>query len=347
MEHRIKASSSSDSPPGFSIELAILVAIWVEVLLYGIYTCLFFESLYIMLKKRKAQTYSGKIFLIAILLMYMVATTHIALSLYRLIQAYVWLQDSVGPASYFFDNKRWDHLAHGIIICTMTWLGDALVIYRCFIIWNQRYIVILLPSLLLIYTIAVNSTIMYWFKNPLAISFVELIPWMNTIYPINFIQNTFTTGLIVFKILHQHRISTAAGARISGSHLKLTHILRIVVESAMVYTIELLIAIILYFRQHNAQFILQYAMVPTIGIVFNLIAVRIHMTESETVDTTRTNILTGMSWWADDHLSTTIELDGMPSRRTDDEAPPMQLKQNGAFVQAESLNSYSGHRRSI
>lgn len=106
---------------------------------------------------------------------------------------------------------------------------------------------------------------MFWLTHPFSVSFMGLIAWMNTVYPVNFVQNILTTGLIAFKILFQHRVSTAAGARRAGSRLRLIHVVRILIESAMMYTVQLLALMVLYFRVHNAQFVVQYAIVPTIG----------------------------------------------------------------------------------
>lgn len=83
------------------------------------------------------------------------------------------------------------------------------------------------------------------------------------------------------------------------------------------------------------------------GIVFNLIAVRIHMSEMETTQATSTNILTGISRWTGDHLSTNVtELDEVSSHLTDDESPPIRLKSIRAPVQADSLSN-GGYSRSI
>lgn len=82
---------------------------------------------------------------------------------------------------------------------------------------------------------------------------MALITWVNVLYLANLAQNILTTGLIVFKILHQHHISSAAGIRSADSRLRLTHVVRILIESALVYTIQLLILIILCLRRHNAQ----------------------------------------------------------------------------------------------
>ncbi|KAF9463693.1 hypothetical protein BDZ94DRAFT_1258300 [Collybia nuda] len=315
-----------------SIELLTLVGVWVEVLLYGIYTCLFFESLYIILKKRKTQTFSGKIFLTVVSIMYLVATTHIGLSLYRILGAFIWSQDIVRPGIYLLDVGNWVNFAPVFTFWLMTWLGDALVIYRCFVIWNQNYAIIVLPSILLIFSIAVNAVIMFWILGPFADRFAELMIWIKTVYPITFAQNILTTGLIVFKILRRYRGSTAAGVRNAGSPLRLIHVVRILVESAMLYTVPLFVMIVLNHRGLNAQIIVQCALVPIIGIAINLIAVRIHRTESETLQGIGTDVLAGISRMTDDHSSCETEVDHPPYHHTDEEAPPIRLKRMGSLA---------------
>ena len=92
----------------------------------------------------------------------------------------------------------------------------------------------------------------------------ELIHWMNTIYSLAFVQNSITTGLIAYRIWRQDRRSVAAGIS-TGSKTSLIPVVRIVVESAAIYLLELLVLIVLYALKHNAQFILQEAVVPTVG----------------------------------------------------------------------------------
>lgn len=88
---------------------------------------------------------------------------------------------------------------------------------------------------------------------------------LNAIYPLSLIQNIMTTGLIAFKVWIQHRRSAASGVVNRGSRLSLLKVARIIVESATLYTIQLFVLIILHFRNDNFQFIVQSAIVPSIG----------------------------------------------------------------------------------
>jgi len=154
------------------------------------------------------------------------------------------------------------------------------VIYRCYFVWNSNIWVIMLPSLLLLCAIVINSYLFYWFTHPFSVDPITAFALLDCVYPLAFVQNVMTTSLIAWKIWTQYRVSSASGVVDRSSRLSLIQILRIVVESAMIYPLQLLVLIILYFRFDTSQVIFQSAVVPSIGIVFVLIAVRVHAARS-------------------------------------------------------------------
>lgn len=92
------------------------------------------------------------------------------------------------------------------------------------------------------------------------------MPLLSSIYPLAFGENMITTSLIAWKIWRQHRVSRDAGVIDRGTRVSLFQILRIIIESAMVYTFQILLVIILFFRGDNFQIIVQSAIVPSIGM---------------------------------------------------------------------------------
>jgi len=109
-----------------------------------------------------------------------------------------------------------------------------------------------------------NTAMFIWAGDESPRSSLLYSRWMVTVYPISFAQNTITTGLIAFKIWQQHRISSSAGAR-NASSITLPKVLMIVIESAMIYTLQQLALIILYFLGSNGQYIVCGAIAPSIG----------------------------------------------------------------------------------
>jgi len=132
-----------------------------------------------------------------------------------------------------------------------------------------------------------------------------MVPVINAGYPLSLTQNVLTTGLIAWKIWTQHRLSKKSGLKVAN-RISLLQIIRIIVESAMVYTFQVLALVILYFVGHPLQFVFQTLIIPTsgeylsssdnlvnvsithstTGIVFVLIAIRVHLATSESQNNT-------------------------------------------------------------
>ncbi|TEB21879.1 hypothetical protein FA13DRAFT_1642097, partial [Coprinellus micaceus] len=172
----------------------------------------------------------------------------------------------------------WDSYTNVVIMNILTWLADALVIYRCFIVWERNYWVIVPSSLILLLSfqcVALNcSLLLVWFRHPTALAFSQALPLLNMVYPINITQSLLTTGLITFKIWRQYILSRSAGLYAGGSGTGLLTIIRIIVESAMIFALQQLLLCVLYYVDSPAQYIFHGTMVPSIGVVFVLLAIR-------------------------------------------------------------------------
>ncbi|KIM79209.1 hypothetical protein PILCRDRAFT_10620 [Piloderma croceum F 1598] len=269
-----------------SVELAGLLSVWLETLLYGIYASLFFETVFIMLKKKnRLPTGSSKIFFGATVVMFISITAHVAINLYRMLRGYVWLADSVGPAAYWENLSRWDTIAHGALNTFTTLVGDCLIIYRCYIVWDSNLPIVILPIVMVTMGLAANFVVLHQFAQ-LSLGSIfspSLVHWMDTIYALAFAQNAMTTGLIVYRIWRQDRQSKV----LLSSSFRLIVIVRIIVESASIYLLNILIVIIFYAFNSNGQYIAEEAIVPVCGIVFTLITVRLSLHTSTSHPTTQ------------------------------------------------------------
>ncbi|KAF5330014.1 hypothetical protein D9611_010498 [Ephemerocybe angulata] len=257
------------------------VAFWVEAIIYGLYCSMFISTMRIMLRKRPVETVASRIFLVVSIMIFILATFHNITSISRLIRAYALLLAPPAPFLYFQNYKYWDNYAHLLLTAFCTWLGDVLVIYRCFLIWRRNKWVIVAPTLLLIGSIATTFVNWHWFLHPTAFAPKDIAPILWITFPLNLAQNMLTTSLIAFKIYKQHRDTVRSGLQLS-SGLDLMGVIRIIVESAMVYTVETAIIIVLMAINHPSVVIVQHALPGSIGIVFCLIAIRTHVARSDT-----------------------------------------------------------------
>ncbi|KAF9054655.1 hypothetical protein BJ165DRAFT_1399836 [Panaeolus papilionaceus] len=143
-------------------------------------------------------------YLILIILIWCVASVHLGLSIQRMLRV-----DSGKPVLRLKDGTEWGTAAHISLVATVIWLGDILVVYRTFIVWNRLWIVAV----------------------PLVLDSVKIV--------------------VV---------------------LILGYVARIVVETTMLYPVELLITIILNTLNHPVTDMVIICMVPSISIIFVLMA---------------------------------------------------------------------------
>lgn len=104
-----------------------------------------------------------------------------------------------------------------------------------------------------------------WFTHLDMVTLQVIQAWMAPIYPLSLAQNVITTGLIAFRIWAQLCTSTMNHVFDTSSRLTLARILRIIVESAAIYTIQILILVVITPMRYNAHHIVQAAIIPSIG----------------------------------------------------------------------------------
>ncbi|TFK21665.1 hypothetical protein FA15DRAFT_707017 [Coprinopsis marcescibilis] len=182
------------------------------------------------------------------------------------------------PISHYFARKDWRSPAESFIFYLIVWTADALIIYRCYIVWQRSWKVVILPCLLLLVSIGTNSAILAWRIDRTTLTWKQLGPIVASNYPVNIALNCITTGLISFHIWRGHVASRKAGLMSAG--VNLSTVLRIVIESASIYTVQQFILLVISYLGHPAQFLFFGPVVSSIGIVFLLVVIRTHAAQS-------------------------------------------------------------------
>ncbi|KAF9446922.1 hypothetical protein P691DRAFT_761217 [Macrolepiota fuliginosa MF-IS2] len=226
---------------------------------------------------RKSQDTGAAVFILVTIAIWILSTIHVGINLYRLLRAYVWLGSTIGPAYYLQDPGRWDNIAHDLVTALTTWLADLLLIYRGFLVWNNNIYIIYLPILLLCLSIAACTVALHLLT---AVSLeINLNPalahWTNATYVLSLIQNTLTSGLITYRLWSQELASRSMGVPSVRNDNFMPILYILVAESGAIYVVELLVLLILYALKHSAQFIVQDVVVPTVGILFTFMTIRI------------------------------------------------------------------------
>ncbi|KAF8142255.1 hypothetical protein K438DRAFT_2114669 [Mycena galopus ATCC 62051] len=179
-----------------------------------------------------------------------------------------------GPVSFLGVISSWHHIFKDVVYTIQSILGDAMAVYRCWILWNKRSVFIILPCCLLTVSLIAGCmvTVLFATSNPEASIFApRLTHWITVFYSVAVTQNVITTGLMALRLWTADRQS--ARIRIGGGLV--LPVLRILLESAALYLFVEILLLALYSVNYNAQFIILETITPVVGITFGMITLRI------------------------------------------------------------------------
>ncbi|KAH6867230.1 hypothetical protein BKA70DRAFT_1453535 [Coprinopsis sp. MPI-PUGE-AT-0042] len=270
------------------VEVLSLVSILVEAMLYGIYLSFFVAALPVLFRSNKFKRFPSTVFVMGNGLMFILITAHASILLLQLVVAFAYQTDIHGPFRVLSDLGYWATNTAPYLGATTYMIGDILMIYRCFLLWQRNYWIILVPVLLAALSVGLYIASLSFVRNiPTSVILVRNCPIM-LVPPICYIlQTALTTSLIIYKIYSQFRQTRDIGV-ISIYTPAVLPIMRIIVESAVVYTAGMLASAVLVGMDHPARLVMHSCMIPVTGTVFVLMALRTHAVQEEAAYTPAT-----------------------------------------------------------
>ncbi|KAH6885061.1 hypothetical protein BKA70DRAFT_1445287 [Coprinopsis sp. MPI-PUGE-AT-0042] len=258
-----------------------LVAFWLEGLLYGVYLGLFILAFPVLIRRNTLKNFSATVFLVGNMLMFVIISINSSVSFFRVVVAFGSQSDIKAPFHILGDLNYWAtylSLVFGIIVFV---IGDILMIYRCFLVWRRSYWAILFPIILSALSAGFHTATV-WFARQVAFNLFVFQTWSLVLLPPIFylLQTALTTSLISWKIWSQSRRKANIGLA-SVSVPSFLSVMRIVVESAVIYTAGMLLMVVLIAINHPAKGVVHACMLPITGIVFVLMALRVHAVQVE------------------------------------------------------------------
>ncbi|EPQ54379.1 hypothetical protein GLOTRDRAFT_130568 [Gloeophyllum trabeum ATCC 11539] len=272
------AAAAAAAAQAWLVEKGELIALFGESIFYGahVITCgLCLREL--LLSRDMKWKFPGSIhwtMLSGALFLIFLSTFHLALGLrYNLNAIKVYL-GIPGANLAFFDLAYWETIMQSVIYVTETILADALLIYRAHIVWDKSWRIVVLPLLLWFATTAIGCTTLWMVASTQHVVPSEaqrrLEHWMDGFLSITFTVNILCTSLIVHKIW---RVNTQVAS--SALHpARLTHIVRVVIDSGLIYTACIIALFGSTLANSATQFLFSSVLVQVIGIAFNLIIIR-------------------------------------------------------------------------
>ncbi|KAF8169009.1 hypothetical protein K438DRAFT_1983586 [Mycena galopus ATCC 62051] len=239
----------------------------VENILYGLYLSAFVECRSLFWRKSWGDVKHLYLMTTAAL-MFILITMRCIIDTYRCIVAFDGPELDFGPP-----NSTPGNITNLCLILVIA-IADMFMIFRTFIVWNRRWVFIILPVLLFIVNFAmgiwtITAAIRVGTSNVAAIASV-LQETITIFITLTLATNVVCTGLIAFRIIHVHLQLAWMGPRIRGDgRSQSLKILSVLVESAAIYTLLLIPTLICARLGSFAVFILLQMSAPTIGLVFS------------------------------------------------------------------------------
>ncbi|KAF8911412.1 hypothetical protein CPB85DRAFT_1434939 [Mucidula mucida] len=283
-------SSSEDT--GFSAAEAQVVGMFMENVLYGMFpvmnvisfprSCIvpgiFLISFLLCMKTlvwhdgyfKRAHLLNWPMILATITLL-VFATLNASLSVRLNLEGFIYYG---GDPSDWFNNmgnpiaiiKRVDYVGQ-------TFMGDCILIYRCWVIHGRKVVVIFFPTLFLIAETVCGVMTVYTqaHLDPAEDIDSQLTPYLMSMLSLTLSTNVLTTSMIVYRL---HEIHSAVADAILDRHPgTLVRVKVMMIESGLLYTMTTLIFFGMYVSSSNASSLMQDTIVQIIGITFNLIIV--------------------------------------------------------------------------
>ncbi|KAF7422213.1 hypothetical protein PC9H_010369 [Pleurotus ostreatus] len=227
--------------------------------------------------------------LLAALLMLVFATLDVAFGLHNNILAFVKTPPVVigadgaeegGPEAVFDDIGRWTNVMKMVNYVAQTFVGDSILLYRCFVVYDRNWWVVAFPILLWLGTTACGIMTSYS-EAAVGVGTLDqsvIKPFITSMLVLTLATNMLTTGLIVLRIWKvdtraSHFRPTASHALPRAPPSPLARVMRVLIESGLIYTTTILVLFGTYLAGSNAILALSNAVVQIIGVTFNLIII--------------------------------------------------------------------------
>ncbi|KAJ8595455.1 hypothetical protein M405DRAFT_355988 [Rhizopogon salebrosus TDB-379] len=256
---------------GISFEGAAILSIIIESILYGISTFLFGITLWSLVYQRKSAEIAHLMVAAACLLL-LLSTLHVVASANNVWQGFISSED---PEVFFEDISK--NTFKNIINELETLVGDAILIYRCYVVW-QRIEVIIIPMIGYIAYLA-TGTYAIWIVSRLSLQSVNVIflqemrKWVISSYSIALATNLIATSILALKLWLVHRRSS----RILATGSQVHPMLLIIMESGALYSLSLVAMLATYLSGSESSSVVLDMICQIIPIIFYLIIVRTAM----------------------------------------------------------------------
>ncbi|KAJ8469041.1 hypothetical protein ONZ51_g9251 [Trametes cubensis] len=202
------------------------------------------------------------------------STAHMIIDIVRVCNGLVYKRDTFpgGPIAFFSSPSENTFIAKNIVYLFQTLLGDGVLIYRCYVVW-QSWLIVAFPILLWFWIGIVSAVAIHASATVPAgagtVFLTRVGQWITAFYASTLATNFLVSILLGYKIW----ISNRRTSRIrQGSLLP---VVRVVADAGLLYSATLTAALACFVQKSNGQYIVLDIVTPIISITFYMVIIRV------------------------------------------------------------------------
>ncbi|KAG2104366.1 uncharacterized protein F5147DRAFT_579959 [Suillus discolor] len=262
---------------GIPLDTAAIFSTAMEGILYGFSVLMFVGTMWALTRKRRMKEINRTNTVVAFMLL-ILSTAHMIVDIIHLEEGLVTYRDTFpgGPAAFFADVTQITFVVKNIIYILQTMLGDGMVIYRCYVVWQSVWVIIV-PSLLWLGMTVGGYGAVYSISKATSEAGNIFAPatgqWITIFYAMSLASNLLTSGFLAYRIWRMERNISA----FRTSNNSMMPIVRVLADAAILYSVTLLSALVCFAEANNGQYVVLDMTMPIISIAFYMIIIRVAM----------------------------------------------------------------------
>ncbi|KAF9033239.1 hypothetical protein BDZ89DRAFT_1062987 [Hymenopellis radicata] len=266
-----------------SLQAIELVSAILESMLYGFSIMLLLITLSCLFRERKTREFPIVI-LLAVLSLAVLSTLHVVLDHHHSYTSFV---TGNGEAERFLDNKRYTF--SNIVYFLETILADSIVIYRCYVVWQNFWLAIpplitcagasvIYQQLLVASLSGIFSRADYW-ANPEEAFAPATENWVISFYSLALATNVLATCILAVKLWMVNRDLARCLKGCQRSNIY--PLVLVILECGALYSISLSTMLIVYVVRSRASYLVINIVSQIIPITFYFILLRAYVARTD------------------------------------------------------------------
>jgi len=207
--------------------------------------------------------------------MFFISSFSAVISMKDVMDAFVYFSGPGGALAFYTapaTERGWTHWMPAVEATLQVIIGDTLLIYRCYVLHNKDWRVIVVPAVTWMAMVAMSVTSAVKESTVGAVNNDSIFPFLITTLLLTFLTSVITTYLIVHRLLTvEFRPSIRNGIQ---PHI-LTRVAVVFFETGLIYTLSILVSLGFYVARSNLEYVATLAIIHIIPITCNLLLIRV------------------------------------------------------------------------